>query len=106
MVAIGGVTGALEVLELASLAGVPVAFHIYSELSLHLATGVPGAIIETFDPDIPGGNPLDPVHKLISGRLVLADGCAVPPTAPGIGFELLEPPAIDDHSPPVQPAGA
>ena len=100
VVAIGGVTGALDVMELASAAGVPVAFHVFPELSLQLATGVPGSIIETFDPDVPGGNPLDPVHKLTSGRLVLEDGCALPPTAAGIGFELLEPaPASDPDTP-------
>jgi L-alanine-DL-glutamate epimerase-like enolase superfamily enzyme len=90
VIALGGITGTLEVLELASTAGVPVAFHVYPELSVHLATGVPGAIVETFDPDVPGGNPLDPVHRLTSGRLAIADGVAAPPDAPGIGFELLD----------------
>jgi L-alanine-DL-glutamate epimerase-like enolase superfamily enzyme len=93
VVAIGGVTPALEVLALAAQAGVPVAFHVYPELSVHLATGRPGAVVETFDPDVPGGNPLDPVHRLTTGRLELAAGLALPPTAPGIGFELLDPDA-------------
>jgi hypothetical protein len=69
---------------------VPVAFHIYPELSIHLATGLPEAIVETFDPDVPGGNPFDPVHALSSGRLTVTDGSALPPTAIGIGFELLD----------------
>jgi L-alanine-DL-glutamate epimerase-like enolase superfamily enzyme len=95
VVAIGGVSAGLEVLELASQAGVPVAFHVYPELSVHLATGLPGAIVEIFDPDVPGGNPLDPAHRLTSGRLELADGLALPPTAPGLGFELLDADATD-----------
>jgi L-alanine-DL-glutamate epimerase-like enolase superfamily enzyme len=93
VLALGGVTGALEVLELASKAGVPVAFHVYPELSIHLATGVAGAVVETFDPDVPGGNPLDPVHRLVSGRLAIAAGLAAPPAVPGIGFELRVPQA-------------
>ena len=104
VVAIGGVTGALEVMGLASAAGVPVAFHVFPELCLHLATGVPGAIVETFDPDVPGGNPLDPAHKLTSGRLVLEDGCAVPPAAVGIGFDLLEPPLANNPETPRRPS--
>jgi L-alanine-DL-glutamate epimerase-like enolase superfamily enzyme len=90
-VSIGGVTGALEVLELASRVGVPVSFHVFPELNVHLATGLPGAIVETFDPDVPGGNRYDPAHELSTGRLAVSDGLALPPAAPGIGFELLEP---------------
>jgi L-alanine-DL-glutamate epimerase-like enolase superfamily enzyme len=105
VVAIGGVTGALEVLALASQAGVPVSFHVFPELTVHLATGLPGAIVETFDPDVPGGNPFDPAHELSSGRLAVSDGVALPPAGPGIGFELLEPPRARHVSPEPAPAG-
>jgi L-alanine-DL-glutamate epimerase-like enolase superfamily enzyme len=91
-VSIGGVTGALEVLTLASQAAVPVSFHVFPELNIHLATGLSGALIETFDPDVPGGNPYDPAHQLSSGRLAVSDGAARPPDVPGIGFELLDSP--------------
>jgi L-alanine-DL-glutamate epimerase-like enolase superfamily enzyme len=94
VVSIGGVTGALEVLELASQADVPVAFHVFPELTVHLATGLAGAIVETFDPDVPGGNPYDPAHELSSGRLAVRDGAALPPDVPGIGFELLDSPRM------------
>jgi len=89
-VAIGGVTPALELLERAAAAGVTVSFHVFPELNVHLAAVTPGAIVETFDPTVPGGNPYDPAHLLSSGRLAVTDGVALPPTAPGIGFDLLE----------------
>jgi L-alanine-DL-glutamate epimerase-like enolase superfamily enzyme len=104
VISVGGVTGALEVLELASDARVPVSFHVLPELTVHLATGLPGAMVETFDPEMPGGNPYDPVHELTSGRLAVSEGLARPPRAPGIGFELLHPPRA--RSIPSERAGA
>ena len=73
---------------LAAERGVPVSFHIYPEVSVHLGVGEPGRIVETFDPDLPGGNPLDPAHLLVQGGPRLAGGMAVAPDAPGLGFEL------------------
>jgi hypothetical protein len=69
---------------------VPVSFHVFPELNVHLASVSPGATVETFDPSVPGGNPFDPWHLLSSGRLAVTDGLARPPSGPGIGFELLE----------------
>jgi L-alanine-DL-glutamate epimerase-like enolase superfamily enzyme len=89
-VAIGGVTTALELIDRAAAAGVTVSFHCFPELNVHLAAVTSGAVVETFDPTVPGGNPYDPAHLLSSGRLAVADGVAALPTAPGIGFELLE----------------
>jgi L-alanine-DL-glutamate epimerase-like enolase superfamily enzyme len=80
------------VLELASHAGVPVSFHVLPELTVPRATGLPGAMVETFDPDVPAGNPYDLAHELTSGRLAVSEGLARPPRAPGIGFELLHRP--------------
>ena len=74
VLAIGGITPARHVQALAAERGVPVSFHIYPEVSVHLAAGEPGGIVETFDPDVPGGNPLDPAHLLYSGGPVFADG--------------------------------
>jgi L-alanine-DL-glutamate epimerase-like enolase superfamily enzyme len=88
VVAIGGVTAARRVQALAAGRGVPVSFHVYPEVSVHLATGHPGAVVETFDPDVPGGNPLDPAHLLYRGGPALAGGRAVAPDVPGLGFEL------------------
>ena len=89
-VALGGVTAALEVIDRAGEAGTPVSFHIFPELHVHLAMLAPGATVEMFDPDVRGGNPLDPWHLLSSGRLRVEDGLTAPPGEPGIGFELLE----------------
>jgi L-alanine-DL-glutamate epimerase-like enolase superfamily enzyme len=89
-VAIGGVTAALELLERATAAGVTVSFHVFPELNVHLAAVTPGAVVETFDPTVPGGNTYDPGHLLSSGRLAVSGGVAELPTAPGIGFDLLE----------------
>ena len=62
-------------------------FHIYPEVSIHLAAGNAGSMVETFDPDLPGGNPLDPSHLLVRGGPRLAGGRASPPDVPGLGFE-------------------
>ena len=86
--ALGGITPGRHVQALAAERGVPVSLHIYPEVSVHLATLRPGAIVETFDPELPGGNPLDPAHVLCSGGPAFRDGMAVAPEAPGLGFEL------------------
>ena len=88
VVAIGGVTPARRVQALAAERDVPVSFHVYTEVSVHLAAGHPGAVVETFDPDVPGGNPLDPAHLLRTGGPALAAGTTVPPDRPGLGFDL------------------
>jgi L-alanine-DL-glutamate epimerase-like enolase superfamily enzyme len=86
--AVGGITPARAVQELAAERGVPVSLHIYPEVSIHLAALQPGTIVETFDPELPGGNPLDPAHLLYSGGPVFDAGTAVAPNAPGLGIEL------------------
>ncbi len=86
--ALGGITPSLRVLALAAERGVPVSFHVYPEVSAHVAPLQPGSIVETFDREAPGGNPLDPAHTLCRGGPVFRDGTAVAPDAPGLGFEL------------------
>jgi L-alanine-DL-glutamate epimerase-like enolase superfamily enzyme len=86
--AVGGVTPARRVLALAAERDVRVSMHIYPEVSVHLAPLQPGTIVETFDPELPGGNPLDPAHVLRTGGPELVGGTAVAPEAPGLGFEL------------------
>jgi len=88
VVAIGGVTPARRVQALAAEGNMPVSFHVYPEVSVHLAAGHRGAVVETFDPDVPGGNPLDPAHLLRTGGPALGTGTAVPPDRTGLGFEL------------------
>ena len=88
--ALGGVTPARRVRRSPRERGVPVSFHIYPEVSVHLAPlGNRAPIVETFDPDLPGGNPLDPAHLLCPGRPACSPaGRPSPPDAPGLGFEL------------------
>jgi L-alanine-DL-glutamate epimerase-like enolase superfamily enzyme len=87
VVAIGGVTPAREVLELAASHSLAVSHHIYAETSIHLAMAA-GGTVETFERGVPGGNPLDPVDSLIVGGPVFTEGTAVASTRPGLGFEL------------------
>jgi L-alanine-DL-glutamate epimerase-like enolase superfamily enzyme len=86
--AVGGVTPARVVQALAAERGVPVSLHVYPEVSAHLAPLEAGTIVETFDPELPRGNPLDPAHLLCRGGPALRNGTAVAPDAPGLGFEL------------------
>jgi len=88
VMAIGGITAARGVLGLARERGVPVSFHIYPEVSVHLASTVEGSLVETFDPSFAAGNPLDPSHLLVRGGPELAAGQATAPDTPGLGFEL------------------
>ena len=49
--AIGGITGALGVYHLARSYGRKISPHIYPELNVHLASGLPGCVgVEMFDP--------------------------------------------------------
>ena len=86
--AMGGITPSRRVQALAAERNVPVSFHIYPEVSVHLAPLQAGSIVETFDPELPGGNPLDPAHMLCSGGPAFRDGTAYAPEASGLGFEL------------------
>jgi L-alanine-DL-glutamate epimerase-like enolase superfamily enzyme len=86
--AVGGITPARAVQALAVERDVAVSLHVYPEVGIHLAALHPGTIVETFDPAIPGGNPLDPAHLLYSGGPVFRGGTAVAPDSPGLGVEL------------------
>jgi L-alanine-DL-glutamate epimerase-like enolase superfamily enzyme len=88
VVAIGGVTAARPIMTLAETEGLPVSFHVYPEVTVHLAAAMAGATVEHFDPEIPGGNPLDPAHLLCIGAGRIQDGWAKPPELPGLGFDL------------------
>lgn len=87
VVAIGGVTPARKVLELAAEHGLNVSFHVYPETSVHLAM-TSGAVVETFERGIPGGNPLDPADRLVAGGPSFGGGTATACAAPGLGYEL------------------
>jgi L-alanine-DL-glutamate epimerase-like enolase superfamily enzyme len=79
VVAIGGVTPALELIAWAAERGVPVSGHVYPEVTAHLGIGV-----ETF---ARGVNPYDPAPSFVRGGPSF-DGRVVPAEAPGLGFTL------------------
>ena len=67
----------------------PVSFHVYPEVSVHLAAAVAQeSLVETFDTTIPGGNPFDPAHLVAGSSLELADGRLAAPERPGLGISL------------------
>ncbi|WP_243228750.1 enolase C-terminal domain-like protein [Microbacterium sp. CIAB417] len=81
VVAIGGVTPALDLISWARERGVPVSGHVYPEVTAHLGIGV-----ETFARE---GNPYDPSPSLIRGG-PLFTGTVRPTAAPGLGFGFVE----------------
>ncbi|PRB06997.1 enolase C-terminal domain-like protein [Microbacterium sp. MYb64] len=79
VVAIGGITPALEIIAWAGERGVPVSGHVSSEVTAHLGIGV-----ETFARD---RNPYDPAPAFILGGPDYEARIA-PGRAPGLGFDL------------------
>ncbi|ADB48557.1 mandelate racemase/muconate lactonizing enzyme family protein [Conexibacter woesei] len=91
VLAVGGVTPSLGVLARARDAGVEVSFHVYPEISVHLAAAQPRpAWVELFDAEVPGGNPYDPAHLLVAGDPPLRDGRWVASDRPGLGLAFDE----------------
>jgi L-alanine-DL-glutamate epimerase-like enolase superfamily enzyme len=83
---IGGVTGAARVQHLAAAAGLPVSYHVYPELHVHLAAAsAEPALVESFDWR---GNPFDPAHRFVAGGPAYRPGFATASESPGLGFEL------------------
>lgn len=73
---IGGVTGWLAAAQLADTKSIPVASHLFVEISAHLMNATPTAmILEWFD--IAG--------TIISNSPTIADGYVCPSTEPGVG---------------------
>ncbi|MDO8186319.1 enolase C-terminal domain-like protein [Conexibacter sp. JD483] len=89
LLALGGVTPALDVLRRTAAAGVELSFHVYPEISVQLAAAqARPAWVELFDEEVPGGNPYDPAHRLSARPAVLRDGRLVAPGEPGLGLEF------------------
>jgi L-alanine-DL-glutamate epimerase-like enolase superfamily enzyme len=90
--ALGGITPALRLMTKAAAAEIPVSFHIYPEISVHLAAArAQETIVETFDTTLPGGNPLDPAHTLTDAQPAVAGGRMTAPETVGLGIELAWP---------------
>jgi L-alanine-DL-glutamate epimerase-like enolase superfamily enzyme len=83
---IGGITGAARVRHLANSAGLPVSYHVYPEVHVHLAaSSSQRAIVESFDWR---ANPFDPAYRFIEGGPVFRPGVATATEEPGLGFAL------------------
>jgi L-alanine-DL-glutamate epimerase-like enolase superfamily enzyme len=90
--AVGGITPALALMTLAAAAEIPVSFHVYPEISIHLAAArAQASIVESFDTTLPGGNPFDPAHLLTGIALPMDDGRITASEEPGLGFTLAWP---------------
>lgn len=89
ILAFGGVTPSLGLLERARASGVELSFHVYPEISVQLAAAyAPAAWVELFDGGVEGGNPYDPAHRLFARPARLRDGRYVAPELPGLGVEF------------------
>jgi L-alanine-DL-glutamate epimerase-like enolase superfamily enzyme len=85
-----GITGAYAAAGLAAAARVPVSYHVYPEISVHLAAArAEGAIVESFDPV---ANPYDPTRMLLNGGAVLGPGSFSAPEEDGLGFTFVAEP--------------
>jgi L-alanine-DL-glutamate epimerase-like enolase superfamily enzyme len=83
---IGGITGAARVWHLANAAGLPVSYHVYPEVHVHLAAASSQrAIVESFDWR---ANPFDPANRFIEGGPAYRPGVVTATEEPGLGFEL------------------
>jgi L-alanine-DL-glutamate epimerase-like enolase superfamily enzyme len=82
VVAIGGITPAIELIAWARERGVRVSGHVYPEVTVHL-----GIDVETFNRSA-SGNPYDPAPTFISDGPTFVSGAAHVPREPGLGFGL------------------
>ena len=75
---IGGITPWLKVAHLAETFNVPVCPHFLMELHVSLAAAVPNGAWVEYIPQL---------DAITTSRLAMADGCAIPPAAPGLGID-------------------
>ena len=75
---IGGITPWLKVAHLAECHNLMVAPHFLMELHASLTAAVPSAVWVEYIPQL---------DAVVSSRLVIEEGCAVAPDAPGLGIE-------------------
>lgn len=79
-----GITGAREASTVAGAVGVPVSYHVYPEITAHLASSqAQGGIVESFDPT---GNAYDPTYRIVRGGSVVIAGSITATDTPGLGY--------------------
>ena len=78
---VGGLTAWRKLAAAAELSGIGMAAHVHPEVQVHLMCAVPGAVALEFWPGWPW---------LWHEPIAIADGFAIPPDAPGLGFTLDE----------------
>jgi len=74
---IGGITPWLKVAHLAETFNAPVCPHFLMEIHVSLAAAVPNGAWVEYIPQL---------DDVTTSRMVIEDGCAVPPAAPGLGI--------------------
>jgi len=75
---VGGITPWLKVAHLAEAFNAPVCPHFLMELHVSLSAAVPNGAWVEYIPQL---------DDVTSSRMAMADGCAIPPDAPGLGIE-------------------
>lgn len=78
---VGGITPAMKVCGMAEAAHLKVAPHVSPELSLTVAAAVPNSMLIEYIPQ------MEPV---LSTRIKIVNGCAIPPDIPGHGIPFNE----------------
>lgn len=83
----GGITPWRTIAAACELARIPVASHVYAEVSAHLLCAIPNGLVLEMVPWWP---------RLFVETLAVNDGVALPPQGPGLGLSL-DPDAIARH---------
>ena len=81
----GGVTGAIEAINLAAAAGKTVLPHVFSPLHVHLACAFPNVEGVEIIPEESGA---DPLHQLLRNVPVVKNGEMSPVEEPGVGISI------------------
>jgi L-alanine-DL-glutamate epimerase-like enolase superfamily enzyme len=82
---IGGITGAVEAINIAAGAGRTVFPHVFSPIHVHLACAFPNVESVELIPEESGA---DPLHLLLRNVPVVKDGKMSPSSEPGIGISV------------------
>ena len=75
---VGGITPWLKVAHLAEAFNAPVCPHFLMELHVSLSAAVPNGAWVEYIPQL---------DDVTASRMAMADGCAIPPDAPGLGID-------------------